>query len=135
MNTESVRQFCLSLPHATEQVQWGADLVFKVGGKMFAVAALEAGGNVLSFKATPESFYELQETEGIVAAPYLARAQWVALQRFSVLRDSELKELLATSYGLVFGKLTKKQQAELSGEPAEKKSSAKKPARKLAKKK
>ena len=35
MDLESIRRFCLRLPHVTEQVQWGYDLVFKVGGKMF----------------------------------------------------------------------------------------------------
>jgi predicted DNA-binding protein (MmcQ/YjbR family) len=38
MNLERLREHCLGFPGATEQVQWGADLVFKVGGKMFAVA-------------------------------------------------------------------------------------------------
>ena len=44
MNLEKVRRICLAFPGATEQVQWGADLVFKVGGKMFAVAATEPSG-------------------------------------------------------------------------------------------
>lgn len=114
MNTESVRQYCLSLPHSTETVQWGADLVFKIGGRMFAVMCLEPAPNVLSFKCTPESFYELQEIEGMIPAPYMARAQWLAMRSFAVLRDDELSDLLATSYRLVYQKLTKKQQAELA---------------------
>ena len=36
MNVDWLRELCLSFPHATEQIQWGSDLLFKVGGKMFA---------------------------------------------------------------------------------------------------
>ena len=39
MAVDFVRGVCGKLPHVTEQVQWGADLVFKIGGKMFAVTA------------------------------------------------------------------------------------------------
>ena len=39
MTLERLRELCLSMPGATEQIQWGADLVFKVGGKMFCVVA------------------------------------------------------------------------------------------------
>ena len=38
MDVEWIRRVCIGLPHATEQVLWGADLVFKIGGKMFADA-------------------------------------------------------------------------------------------------
>ncbi|MGE5110356.1 MAG: MmcQ/YjbR family DNA-binding protein [Acidobacteriaceae bacterium] len=114
MNVESIREFCLNLPHVTEVVQWGGHLVLKVGGKMFAVMALEPQDDVvLSFKATPDEFYEYQEQEGIVPAPYLARNQWLALERFDVLRDDELKELLGTSYRLVYEKLPKRAKEAL----------------------
>jgi predicted DNA-binding protein (MmcQ/YjbR family) len=119
MNVESIREYCLSLPHVTEMVQWGFDLLFKVGGKMFAVMALEPHNVVLSFKATPDQFYELQEREGVIPAPYMARNQWLALERFDALRDNELKELLATSYRLVFEKLPKRVKEELNGKTAE----------------
>jgi predicted DNA-binding protein (MmcQ/YjbR family) len=114
MNIEWMRQHCLSFPHATENVQWVKDLVFKIGGKMFAVAALEPGDHVFSFKCTPEKFAELIEMPGIVPAPYMARAQWVAFERADVLRRAETKELLRHSYDLVFAKLPKKLQTELS---------------------
>jgi len=73
MDIEKIRKHCLSLPHATENVQWGADLVFKVDGKMFAVAPLEVAPVCLSFKCTPENFAELCERPGIIPAPYMAR--------------------------------------------------------------
>ena len=132
MNTELTREHCMSLPHATENVQWGADLCFKIGGKMFAVMCLEPSTNVLSFKCTPESFVELQEIEGIVPAPYMARAQWVSLQRWDALRDDELRGLLQTAYELIFAKLTKKTQEELKAGKVERPESKKKVAKKSA---
>ena len=52
MKLEWVRRFCAGLPHATESVQWEDDLVFKLGGKMFAVAAVEPRRVWLSFRCT-----------------------------------------------------------------------------------
>jgi predicted DNA-binding protein (MmcQ/YjbR family) len=68
----------------------------------------------MSFKCSEEKFNELIEREGIDPAPYMARNKWVALERFDVIRDKELKALLRTSYDLVFAKLPKKLQASLS---------------------
>jgi predicted DNA-binding protein (MmcQ/YjbR family) len=92
MNLDSVRAFCLAMPHATENVQWGCDLCLKIAGqRMFCVMSLEPAPVVCSFKCTPERFVELQEIEGIIPAPYMARAHWVSLQRFDVLRDAEIQ--------------------------------------------
>ena len=113
MSVEWVRQHCLSFPHATEQVQWGNDLVFKIGGKMFAIATLEPGDHLFSFKCTPDAYAELTEKPGIVPAPYLARASWVAFQRADALPRAEVKKLLRQSYELVLAGLPKKIQAEL----------------------
>jgi predicted DNA-binding protein (MmcQ/YjbR family) len=114
VSIEWVREHCISFPHATEHVQWGNDLVFKIGGKMFAVAALEAGDHLFSFKCTPETFTELVEKPGIVPAPYLARAYWVAFQKADALPRGETKKLLRQSYDLVFARLPKKTQASLA---------------------
>jgi predicted DNA-binding protein (MmcQ/YjbR family) len=114
MDIESVRAYCLSFPHATENVQWGNDLVFKIAGKMFAVTVLEGASKYCaSFKCTEEKFAELIEREGIDPAPYSARYHWVALERFDVMSDRELKSLLRKSYDLVFEKLPKRVQREL----------------------
>ena len=84
MDIEQVHSFCLSFPHVTEEILWGNDLVFKIGGKMFAVIGLDpASDHCLSLKCTPEKFAELKERAGVVPAPYLARYHWVALERFN----------------------------------------------------
>src|SRR6267142_5754250 len=114
MDAESVRKFCLSLPHVTEDVQWEHDLLFRIGNKMFAVVALEAAtDHCMSFKCTPEVFAELTEREGIMPAPYVARYHWVALERFDALPERELKELLRNAYHLILEKLPRKLRAQL----------------------
>lgn len=111
MGLDWVRQHCLSLPHCTETVQWGNNLVFKVGGKMFAIGALEPEEHWLSFKCPAEDFAELIERPGIVPAPYLARAQWVSLEAPTTMPRGELKQRLRTAYDLVYSKLPKKTRA------------------------
>jgi len=113
MNIEWVRKFCMSLPHTTEKVQWGGDLVFKVGGKMYAVVVLDVAPVWMSFKCTPEEFAELVELPGIIPAPYSARYHWVALENEDALPAAEIKQWVRKSYDLVFAKLPKKTQAEL----------------------
>jgi predicted DNA-binding protein (MmcQ/YjbR family) len=108
-----VRELCLSFPHATEQVTWAVDLTFRVSGKIFAVTVLEPAKVWLSFKCSAENFAELTERTGIIPAPYLARAQWVALESKEALQKGELAALLRESYELVFGKLPKKAQQAL----------------------
>src|SRR6476469_1176617 len=108
MDLEKIRQYCLSLPHVTERVQWGNDLLFSIGEKMFAVAGLDAKyPTKLSFKCTPEKFAELVEQEGIIPAPYVARYHWVALVDLNALSQRELKELLKTAYQLFHDNLPK----------------------------
>ena len=115
MDPEAIRKYCLSLPHVTEKVQWGNDLLFCIGGKMFAVAALDAKyPTKLSFKCTPEKFAELVESEDIIPAPYVARYHWVALEDWDALPQKELKELLKNAYQLVHDKLPKKVRTDLA---------------------
>jgi predicted DNA-binding protein (MmcQ/YjbR family) len=114
MNVDGIREICLSFPGATEQIQWGDDLLFKVGGKMFAATPLVPAPVCLSFKASQENFAELTERPNIIPAPYLARAQWVALETRDALGAQELAALLRESYELVLAKLPKKRRERLS---------------------
>jgi len=113
MDIDWIREYCLALPQTTEKVQWGGDLVFKIGEKMYAVVALEPGDHWLAFKCSPEEFRALVERPGIVPAPYLARAQWVALETHDALPADEIKRLLSQAYSLIFTKLSKRLQARL----------------------
>lgn len=109
MNLDLIRAFCLSLPGVQEQVQWENDLLFKVGGNMFAVVPLEPDNALgrLTFKTTREKCAELLEVEGIQRAAYLGRYDWVTLERWDALRDDEIRELVRESYELVCAKLPK----------------------------
>lgn len=118
MHAEWVRQTCLAFPHVTETVQWGDDLVFKVAGKMFAVAALEPDDHAVSFKCSPEDYAELIERPGVVPAPYLARAHWVALESPGVLPKPEIRRLLRKAYDLVVAKLPRKTRETLAASDA-----------------
>jgi predicted DNA-binding protein (MmcQ/YjbR family) len=123
MDVERVREYLLQLPHVAETMQWGANLVFwvgdkAIGGKMFALLNLDDDQQgVLSFAAGPERYAELLETEGVFPAPYLARAHWVALRHWGILRSTELEELLKFGHGLVYAKLPKKTRDVLAMPP------------------
>ena len=113
MNLAWLRAQCLALPHTTEQIQWGDHLLFKIGGKMYAATSVDDENAGMSFKCSPEEFAELVEMPGIIPAPYLARAHWVALESPDALPRAELKKRITRSYELVRAGLTKKAQAEL----------------------
>jgi len=114
MNYAQVKAHCLSLPGATLSIQWGADRVFKVGGKMFAVLGPpESRPHTMSFKAGEDSFHILTQLEGIVPAPYLARAHWVMLENLRALKASELKAYLARAHCLVAAGLSAKARRAL----------------------
>jgi predicted DNA-binding protein (MmcQ/YjbR family) len=110
MDIDEIREFCLSLPAATEDVKWGADLCFCVGAKMFCVVGLEAPAT-MTFKVRDEEFDTLCETEDFVPAPYVARYKWVAFTDEDSRRAfpaDRLKQYIEQSYNLVREKLPKK---------------------------
>ena len=108
MNIEQLRKFCLSLPGATEDIKWGSDLCFCVGEKMFCVTGADTIAGGLSLKCSPEKFEELIEREGIDPAAYVGRYKWVHVSDLDAVTPAELKELIKTSYQLVFDRLPPK---------------------------
>jgi len=126
MDVETARAFLRSLPSVAETMQWGDNLVFwvgdkKIGGKMFAVLNLGAPNQVISFAAGPEGFAELIERDGVVPAPYLARAHWVGVERWTTIPAAELKDLLRHARELIYEKLPKRTKEALAMKPAERK--------------
>ena len=116
MNLEALRKFCGGLPGATRDIKWGADEVYSVGAKMFAVFWIDQRkAKTVSFKAGPERFLELTDLSGIVPAPYLARAHWVQVQDAKALSDADARALVSHSHALVAAKLPKKIRASLAG--------------------
>jgi predicted DNA-binding protein (MmcQ/YjbR family) len=113
MNIEAAKALCRTFPGCTEDIKWGADLVFSVGDKMFAVTAADNPAGGISFKVEDQRFLELTDRPGIIPAPYLARAKWVRVEDIDVLSDAEAAQLLRQSYELVFAKLTKTLQRQI----------------------
>jgi predicted DNA-binding protein (MmcQ/YjbR family) len=113
MTLDRFRQCCTSLPHVSEDIKWEQNLVFSIGSKMFAIYALEPGEVWASFKCSPDDFADLIERPHCRPAPYLARAQWVALETPNAIPVAELEKLLAKAHQLVFAKLPNKLQREL----------------------
>lgn len=107
MNIESLRTRCLSFPGTTEDVKWGNDLCFLVGEKMFCVTSADTDEGA-SFKVRDEEFEEMTSREGIIPAPYMARAKWVYVLDFSRMTDAEWEHYIRQSYELVKAKLPKK---------------------------
>jgi predicted DNA-binding protein (MmcQ/YjbR family) len=105
MNVDTIREFCLAFPRATEKLQWGDDLCFKIGGKIFVMLGLD--NPRLCIKCTPESFAELIEREDIRPAPYVGRYKWVMLDRLDAVDWRELQDLIQSSYEMVAAKVPK----------------------------
>ena len=112
---DAQRALSATLPAATEDVKWGADLVHSVGGKMFVVYLLDEQGvaRSCSFKVDDDRFLELTAVPGVMPAPYLARAKWVQVKLPHGLVAADLDALIRRSHALVAAGLTKKLQREL----------------------
>lgn len=111
---ERQRALAADLPAATQDIKWGADLVFSVGGRMFCVFLLRDGiAQSCSFKVDDDRFLELTGVDGVVPAPYLARARWVQVKQPHGLSAADLDGLVRRSHALVAAKLTRKLRREL----------------------
>ncbi len=64
MNIEEIQNLCKQLSGVTEDIKWGSDLCFSVGGKMFLVTGLEQSPITASFKVTDEQFEEMSAKPG-----------------------------------------------------------------------
>lgn len=123
MDAERLRAYLLTLPHVVETMQWGANLVFwigdkAIGGKMFALLNLddpspdELSGRkprpIFSYLVGPDRYPELVELEGLIPAPYFARAHWIAALRWDVFSTSEWQRELSAAHALTLARLPKK---------------------------
>ena len=112
MDITSIRAYCTGLPAVTEDIKWGHDLVFSVGGKMFCVFSTEPPFRG-SFKLPDDDFEEMAAKSGFIPAPYMARAKWVMAEDIQNLSSKDWKRYIHQSYELVKARLTKKVRIEL----------------------
>lgn len=118
MDIQGFYDYCLSKNGVTEHFPFDEDtLVFKVGGKMFALSSLkewENGNPSVNLKCDPERALELRaDYEGIQPGYHMSKVHWNTIAVNSDVSLSLLKELIDHSYELVFKSLTKKLQAEI----------------------
>ena len=117
MTLEAFNAVCAQLRATTHVVQWGGAHVWKVGGKVFAIAAqarLDAP-LAITFKVTPLSYEILRYQDGLRPAPYLAARglYWIQNYTSEGLDDADLALYIKMSHRLVASGLSKKKQAAL----------------------
>ena len=118
MNLETFYEYCLSMKGVTEHFPFDKDtLVFKVGGKMFALSSLnqwEKGSPSVNLKCNPDYAQELRaQYDGIQPAFHMNKVHWNTIVMNSEVPDKFVKELIDDSYQLVFKSLTKNIQNEI----------------------
>lgn len=114
MNIEKFRNYCLSLDYVTEDMPFDqSTLVFRVGGKMFALTNIDSF-NFVNLKCEPEKAIQLREQfEGIQPGYHMNKKHWNSVKTDGSISDNLFLELTKNSYDLIFSSLTKKVKNEL----------------------
>jgi len=107
--------FCRKLVATSHVVQWGGSHVWKVGGKVFAIAGGERGRLSVTFKVSDIAYEILRERPGLRPAPYLASRGMKWIQHFAKpgLSDAALRDYIRQSHLIVSQGLSKKRRTEL----------------------
>ena len=116
MTLEAYNAWCGGLGPTTHVIQWGGSHVWKIGGKVYAIAGWSDGEELaVTFKCSDTAFEVMQDAEGVRPAPYLASRgmKWLQRTREAAISDKDLKDYLRESYSLAAANLTKKLQKEL----------------------
>lgn len=115
MTRDEFNTFCGAMKATSHVVQWGNSDVWKVGGKLFAVAGWNDGRDAYTFKVTEMIYEIMQNAPGFRPAPYLASRgmTWLQIHAPEQVARAEIEQHLTVSYELVAAKLTKKARAEL----------------------
>jgi predicted DNA-binding protein (MmcQ/YjbR family) len=115
MTAAEYNAFCRRLPHTSYVMQWGGAHVWKVAGKVFAIAWDEPGELHVTFKVSDLSYDLMKEQPGLRPAPYLASRgmKWIQRTGTETLDDAALRDYLAESHRIVASGLPKRTQREL----------------------
>ena len=115
MNLSAYNAYCQTLPRSEHVVQWGGMNVWKVGGKLFAMAREKDGVFQVTFKATDIGYEVMSDMPGLRPAPYLASRGMKWIQHYAApgLDDAGLKDHIRVSYDMAINRLTKIKRAEL----------------------
>ena len=114
MDVEELRNFCLSIKNATEDMPFKEELlIFRVYGKWFAVLPLDEPELKISVKCDPAKAIELREQYACVeAAWHFNKKYWNTIVLNRDMKDELVKEWIRHSVEEVVKKLPKKIQAE-----------------------
>ncbi len=112
---ERVNAWCAALPAATLKYPFGEQTaVFKIGGKIFALAALDAEPNFITLKVPPEDGEALRSQYDFVREGYhMNKRHWITIDLVVDVPMTEVHELIQDSFHLVAASLPKTKQAEL----------------------
>ncbi|MCG8490423.1 MAG: MmcQ/YjbR family DNA-binding protein [Sneathiellales bacterium] len=115
MTRDDFDLYCKNLKATTNVIQWGNASVWKVGGKIFAICSNWGPGEQqkISFKCNDLSYSILIEQDGIIPAPYLARAKWVQLENEGAMADEDIRAYIEEAWKIISAKLTKTVKKEL----------------------
>ena len=115
MDLAQFREYCLSKPRATEATPFGPDvLVFKVRGKMFALAALEEVPTTVNLKCEPDLALELRDRyEQVRPGYHMNKKHWNTVEIESGIPDAEVRRMIDHSYQLVIKGLPKAERRKL----------------------
>lgn len=116
MNIDTFRDYCLAKKGVTEELPFGPDnLVFKVMGKMFALASLDEVPLRANLKCDPDRAIELREEfDGLILPGYhMNKQHWNTCILDYSMDPKLIFELIDHSYDLVVGGLNTKLRKEL----------------------
>jgi predicted DNA-binding protein (MmcQ/YjbR family) len=115
MDGAELRRWCLAQAGAVEDFPFGPETsVFKVGGKVFALSALDRSPLEVSVKCEPELAVDLRDSyEAIRPGYHLNKRHWNTITLDGSLSDQLVRELIEDSYDLVANTLPKRVRAEL----------------------
>ena len=113
MDIESIREYCLQKPLATEEFPFDeTTLVFKVAGKMFACLPLERS-DMLTLKCDADYAIELRDRYSAIEPAWHFNKKYWNQHRISELDDGLLISLIDHSYDEVLKKLPRKTREEI----------------------
>lgn len=115
MNLEDLRNYCLSMPYATEDMPFGQDfLVFRLAGKIFVLTNLNDTPPFVNLKCDPTYAEELREKYPQITTGYhMNKKHWntIFIENFP---EKILQNLIKHSYDEVLKKLSKKDKMALN---------------------
>ncbi len=118
MTISDFYDYCLNKKGVTEHFPFDEDtLVFKVGGKMFALSSLsdwEKGTPSVNLKCDPDYAEELRaHYEAVQPGYHMSKKHWNTVLLHKDVPDQMILEFITNSYELVFKGLKKNEREQI----------------------